>query len=661
MTVTPNGVMFAKPKIRQGILPRLLTEILDTRVMVKSVLKRCALSGDPGSKPRRRALTAKQTGLKLIANVTYGYTAAGFSGRMPMAELADAIVQCGRETLERAIRTVHAGDKRWDGARVVYGDTDSLFVEFPGYTRAQAFEAAACIARVVTADNPDPVTLKLEKIYHPCILVAKKRYVGHAYETPSQTKPHFDAKGIEHVRRDSCPLLVKMQKTALQLLFHTKDLSLVKRYVQRNVAKLRSGRLPLQDLVFAKETRLGTYSTKPGSTKPPAVIVAESLMSKDPGLEPKFGERVPYLVVSGAPGSRVVDAVIHPSIVVNSQGTYRVNAKYYCDKILAPAMQRVFGLVEGDVFAWLREPNASSLGGNRVDVCKRLGMGNNTNLRALRKNNTSGPNTIDNIFHSAHCAVCFGLTSVGRIVCLSCGADAAYAAATLAWRAVALETQKQKLHKVCLGCGGGGGGDASLSVGFSGCGTALGTSGCDASTPTRQAQRSIPAIECVSLDCSVFFTRRKTETELETAVAHVERAFTPGGGWGERGRNRTRLTVEFGRVAKTRFVIPLRKNGDPFRRVRSYIYTPAFLTSHRAGTAENLNDRRVATMRGHGQRRPAVIHHLADVRARLDQNQHHGIVAETSGDGQRRHAVIHRLADVRAKTISTRTIVSLSN
>jgi hypothetical protein len=36
-------------------------------------------------------------------------------------------------------------------------------------------------------------------------------------------------------------------------------------------------------------------------------------------------------------------------------------------------------------------------------------------------------------------------------------------------------------------------------------------------------------------------------------------------------------------------------------------------------------------------------------------------VAETSGDGQRRHAVIHRLADVRAKTISTRTIVSLSN
>ena len=38
-------------------------------------------------------LNARQFGLKLIANVTYGYTAAGFSGRMPMAELADSIVQ----------------------------------------------------------------------------------------------------------------------------------------------------------------------------------------------------------------------------------------------------------------------------------------------------------------------------------------------------------------------------------------------------------------------------------------------------------------------------------------------------------------------------------------------------------------------------------------
>ena len=41
------------------------------------------------------SLNARQFGLKLLANVSYGYTAAGFSGRMPCAELADSIVSTG--------------------------------------------------------------------------------------------------------------------------------------------------------------------------------------------------------------------------------------------------------------------------------------------------------------------------------------------------------------------------------------------------------------------------------------------------------------------------------------------------------------------------------------------------------------------------------------
>ena len=46
-------------------------------------------------------MDARQLGLKYIANVTYGYTAATFSGRMPAVEIADSIVQSGRETLEK--------------------------------------------------------------------------------------------------------------------------------------------------------------------------------------------------------------------------------------------------------------------------------------------------------------------------------------------------------------------------------------------------------------------------------------------------------------------------------------------------------------------------------------------------------------------------------
>jgi len=51
----------------------------------------------------RRILDARQLGLKYIANVTYGYTSATYSGRMPAVEIADSIVQSGRETLEKVV------------------------------------------------------------------------------------------------------------------------------------------------------------------------------------------------------------------------------------------------------------------------------------------------------------------------------------------------------------------------------------------------------------------------------------------------------------------------------------------------------------------------------------------------------------------------------
>jgi DNA polymerase zeta len=113
-TVAPNGIMYVKPEVRRGLLGRMLTELLDTRVMVKQAMKRAhdnkvriaklsysSTSNLSLSQTLTKILDARQLGLKYIANVTYGYTSATFSGRMPAVEIADSIVQSGRETLEK--------------------------------------------------------------------------------------------------------------------------------------------------------------------------------------------------------------------------------------------------------------------------------------------------------------------------------------------------------------------------------------------------------------------------------------------------------------------------------------------------------------------------------------------------------------------------------
>lgn len=202
--IAPCGAVFVKASVREGILPRMLREILEARLMVKQSMK-----VHKSDKLLQRVLHSRQLGLKLMANVTYGYTAANFSGRMPCVEVGDSVVSKGRETLERAIKTVES-NPRW-ACKVVYGDTDSLFVLVPGRTRADAFRIGAEIAEVVTKENPHPVKLKLEKVYQPSILQTKKRYVGFMYENADQNEPVYEAKGIETVRRDGCPAVAKVR------------------------------------------------------------------------------------------------------------------------------------------------------------------------------------------------------------------------------------------------------------------------------------------------------------------------------------------------------------------------------------------------------------------------------------------------------------------
>ncbi|RAL10610.1 DNA-directed DNA polymerase zeta catalytic subunit REV3 [Aspergillus homomorphus CBS 101889] len=394
INIAPNGMIYAKPEVRKSLLARMLAEILETRVMVKTGMK-----ADKDDKPLQRLLNNRQLALKLIANVTYGYTSASFSGRMPCSEIADSIVQSGRETLEKAIAFIHSIE-RW-GAEVVYGDTDSLFVYLKGRTRDQAFTIGEEIAQAVTKINPHPVKLKFEKVYHPCVLLAKKRYVGFKYEHREQTEPDFDAKGIETVRRDGTPAEQKIEEKALKLLFRTADLSQVKAYFQAQCTKIMQGRVSVQDFCFAREVKLGTYSDR--GLPPPGALLSARRMAADPRAEPQYGERVPYVVVAGAPGSRLIDRCVAPDTLLHD-ATLDLDADYYITKNLIPPLERIFNLVGANVRQWYDEmPKVQRM--RRLVEGHHHKPGNTTNTTTIT-NRTGLRKTLESYLKSSVCMVC---------------------------------------------------------------------------------------------------------------------------------------------------------------------------------------------------------------------------------------------------------------
>lgn len=83
-------------------------------------------------------------------------------------QVGDSVVSKGRETLERAITLIQS-TKKWN-AKVIYGDTDSIFVLLQGRSKEDAFKIGNEMADIVTKDNPIPIKLKFEKVYQPCIL-----------------------------------------------------------------------------------------------------------------------------------------------------------------------------------------------------------------------------------------------------------------------------------------------------------------------------------------------------------------------------------------------------------------------------------------------------------------------------------------------------------
>ncbi|KAJ4354904.1 DNA-directed DNA polymerase delta [Ascochyta clinopodiicola] len=342
--VTPNGDMFCTVKTRKGLLSQILEELLGARKRAKREL---AVETDPFKKA---VLNGRQLALKVSANSVYGLTGAT-NGKLPCLAIASSTTSFGRQMIEKTKEEVEAKYTIVNGythdAEVIYGDTDSVMVKFGTSELAEAMKLGEEAAEYVSSKFIKPIKLEFEKVYFPYLLINKKRYAGLYWTNPNKWDK-MDTKGIETVRRDNCRLVQTVIETSLRMLLIDQDPDGAQEFVKDTISDLLQNKIDMSNLVITKAlTKQEDKEGKGGyANKQAHVELAERMKKRDAGSAPALGDRVAYVMVKGASGSKNYEKSEDPLWVL--ENNLPIDTRYYLDNQLAKPLGRIFEPILGE-------------------------------------------------------------------------------------------------------------------------------------------------------------------------------------------------------------------------------------------------------------------------------------------------------------------------
>jgi DNA polymerase delta subunit 1 len=370
-----------------SLLPAILTELKQFRKKAKQDI--AAATGD-----MKKVYNGKQLAYKISMNSVYGFTGAG-KGMLPCVPIAATVTMKGRSMIEETKKYVEAN---FPGAKVRYGDTDSVMVEFDVQGRtgkdaiAYSWELGEKAAEACTSLFKKPNNLELEKVYYPYFLYSKKRYAAKLWTKNKKGEmqmDYIDVKGLQLVRRDNIPFVREVCKELLDVILESKNPEGAKKVAHSRAVELLDGRVPMDKLILSQKLAdAGSYksSDKGADGKKlqskdyenvnlPHVSVVRKIRNREPGSEPQSGDRVPFVLIkTDIKNAKQYEIAEDPKWVTtnNIQLDYEY---YFTNKFMNPVCDLLEPLVENPkdkIFGDLLAP-------------KKKGRGKQTDLRDIFK------------------------------------------------------------------------------------------------------------------------------------------------------------------------------------------------------------------------------------------------------------------------------------
>ncbi len=301
-TEASNGVKFMKRP--EGIIPKALRLLLKERGQVKNAYKK---------DPNNAYLGARSQALKIIANSFYGYLGYARS-RWYSRDCASSVTALGRSYISK---TIEEAEKR--GFRVLYADTDSLFILMEN----KAKEEATGFMKQYNATLPETMELELEDFYLSGVFVGKRGTDSGAkkkYALLSESG-RIKIRGFELVRRDWSNISRETQRAVLDTILKDGSKEKAVAIVKDVIKKLRDGEVETKELVIRTQLRkkIESYDSKSPELSAAKKAIKEGIRTREE-LE---GATIGYVVTKR--GNSISEKAVLAEVAKDYDADYYIN------------------------------------------------------------------------------------------------------------------------------------------------------------------------------------------------------------------------------------------------------------------------------------------------------------------------------------------------
>ncbi|KAI8601789.1 DNA polymerase family B-domain-containing protein [Dissophora ornata] len=336
--VLPN---YPEEGLPQGILPRLLANLVERRREVKKLMKTAT-----GAKYEE--FDIRQKGLKLTANSMYGCLGAAYS-RFYAKPLAMLITSRGREILQNTVDLATES-----GLDVIYGDTDSIMINTNTTKVEDVKPIAEGLKKIVNA-RYKLLEIEMDGMYQRMLLLKKKKYAAlMLVEKNGNYQTVIETKGLDMVRRDWCDLSKEVSNYALTQILSSDNqdreqvVENIHSYLRRVGEETRKGLIPIDKFIVNKGLTKAPEDYADAKSQPHVQV---ALRLKHKGISVRTGDTVPYVICvdenSPTPRGGYAERAYHPDEVMQQGSGLIIDYEYYLNQQVHPPLDRLCGPIEG--------------------------------------------------------------------------------------------------------------------------------------------------------------------------------------------------------------------------------------------------------------------------------------------------------------------------